>query len=84
MRGDRTATKRRWRRREYSELWLTSLDGSLRGSRADLRYGELRHKTTQLQDAMIQELTRHIDVIIKAKEHTANSLKGLRSFAESH
>ena len=47
------------------------------------RFEELRHKTTQLQDSMVSELSRHIDVIIKAKEHTANSLKGLRAFAES-
>ena len=48
-----------------------------------IQYEELRHKTAQLQDAMTAEIGRHIDIIIKAKEHTANSLKGLRAFAEA-
>ena len=48
------------------------------------RFDELRHKTSQLADSMVKEISRHIDVIIKAKEHTANCLKGLRTFAETH
>ncbi len=68
-----------WKRSEYSESPGIGFFPSV-----DFRYGELRHRTTQLQDAMVQELSKHIDVIIKAKEHTANSLKGLRTFAESH
>ena len=48
------------------------------------RFDELRHKTSQLADSMVKEIGRHIDVIIKAKEHTANCLKGLRTFAETH
>ena len=47
------------------------------------RFTELRHKTALLQDAMVTQLMSHIDVVIKAKEHTANSLKGVRSFAEA-
>lgn len=47
------------------------------------RFKELRHKTALLQDSVLKQLTSHIDVIIKAKEHTANSLRGVRSFAEA-
>lgn len=79
MSKDPTRLRRPLRKRGYSELmplWKRPV--------VDYRYGELRHRTTQLQDALIQELSKHIDVIIKAKEHTSNSLKGLRTFAESH
>ncbi|RSH90239.1 kinetochore-associated Ndc80 complex subunit ndc80 [Saitozyma podzolica] len=48
-----------------------------------IAFKELRHKTALLQDSVLKQLTSHIDVIIKAKEHTANSLRGVRSFAEA-
>jgi kinetochore protein NDC80 len=47
------------------------------------RLKELRHKTALLQDAVVAQLSAQIDVVIKAKEHAANSLKGVRTFAEA-
>ena len=47
------------------------------------RLKELRHKTALLQDVVVSQLSAHIDVVIKAKEHAANSLKGVRTFAEA-
>ncbi|ORY22449.1 HEC/Ndc80p family-domain-containing protein [Naematelia encephala] len=48
-----------------------------------IAFKELRHKTALLQDAVVAQLTSHIDVIIKAKEHAANSLRSIRAFAEA-
>ncbi|KAK4688919.1 kinetochore protein NDC80, partial [Tremellales sp. Uapishka_1] len=47
-----------------------------------IEFQELQHQTASLQDTLVTQLMGHIDVIIKAKEHTANSLKGVRTFAE--
>lgn len=47
-----------------------------------LRFEELRHRTQALQEGIVTQIMSQIDVVIKAKEHTANSLKGMRSFAE--
>lgn len=46
-------------------------------------FKELRHKTALFQDSVVAEVGEHIDAIIKAKEHTANSLKSIRALAET-
>ncbi|WWD22032.1 hypothetical protein CI109_106520 [Kwoniella shandongensis] len=48
-----------------------------------IAFKELRHKTALLQDSMVTQVGSHIDVIIKAKEHAANSLRSIRSLAET-
>ncbi|ODO03107.1 hypothetical protein I350_05952 [Cryptococcus amylolentus CBS 6273] len=48
-----------------------------------IAYQELRHKTALLQDTVVALIGEHIDVIIKAKEHAANSLKSIRALAET-
>lgn len=46
------------------------------------RFKELRHKTQLLQEGILKELMSHMDCIVKAQEHTADSLGAVRSFAE--
>jgi kinetochore protein NDC80 len=49
----------------------------------NFRLQELRHKTKEVQQSVVSQLMSHVDILIKAKEHTANSLKGVRNFAET-
>jgi hypothetical protein len=51
---------------------------------ADNRFGELQHKTGVLQDYLRQEMPAHLDIIVKAKTYTGETLKGIREYAESH
>jgi hypothetical protein len=51
---------------------------------ADDRFGELQHKTGVLQDYLRQEMPAHLDIIVKAKTYTGETLKGIREYAESH
>ncbi|KAL7424361.1 kinetochore-associated Ndc80 complex subunit ndc80 [Cryptotrichosporon argae] len=48
-----------------------------------IEFEELRHKTANLADAVVKQLMEHADTIIKAKDHTLNSLKSVRTFAEA-
>ncbi|WVR04399.1 hypothetical protein IAU60_001401 [Kwoniella sp. DSM 27419] len=48
-----------------------------------IAFKELQHKTSMLHDCLIAHVGGHIDAIIKAKEHAANSLRGIRSLAET-
>ncbi|WVQ68950.1 uncharacterized protein L199_007159 [Kwoniella botswanensis] len=48
-----------------------------------IAYTELRHKATILQDSLVAQIGSHIDVIIKAKEHSANSLRSIKALAET-
>ncbi|KAK8846723.1 hypothetical protein IAR55_005810 [Kwoniella newhampshirensis] len=48
-----------------------------------IAFKELRHKTALLQDSVVTEVGSHIDVIIKAKEHATNSLRSIRTLAET-
>ncbi|WRT65058.1 uncharacterized protein IL334_002000 [Kwoniella shivajii] len=50
---------------------------------AKIAYKELRHRTAILQDSMVGQVGSHIDAIIRAKEHATNSLRSIRSMAES-
>lgn len=54
----------------------------LRSMLTCISYKELRHKTQLLQAGVLKELMGHMDCIVKAQEHTAGSLRALRSFAE--
>ncbi|KAL1408413.1 kinetochore-associated Ndc80 complex subunit ndc80 [Vanrija albida] len=64
-----------------SQQGVLASRSNLEGKR--IAFKELRHRTQQQQEHVIQQLMSHIDVIIKAKDHTANSLSGVRSFAEA-
>jgi kinetochore protein NDC80 len=44
----------------------------------------LRHKTGLLQDYLTKEIHSHMDVIVKAKQHASDTLKGIKEFAEAH
>ncbi|WVW78773.1 hypothetical protein I302_100735 [Kwoniella bestiolae CBS 10118] len=48
-----------------------------------IAFTELRHKAAILQDSLLAQVGSHIDVIIKAKEHAANSLRSIKSLAET-
>ncbi|WVQ85202.1 hypothetical protein IAT38_007367 [Cryptococcus sp. DSM 104549] len=48
-----------------------------------IAFKELRHKTALLQDSVVAQVGGHIDVIIKAKEHAADSLRSIRALAET-
>jgi hypothetical protein len=45
------------------------------------RYGDLRDKTKALQENLSAEVDRHITAVLAAKDHTAKSLAGLKTFA---
>ena len=53
-------------------------------SSPDLRFNELRHKTSLLQESMTSQLLKHIEIVANTRQHTADSLKALRLFAEGH
>nr|XP_018265782.1 STE/STE20/PAKA protein kinase [Kwoniella dejecticola CBS 10117]OBR87940.1 STE/STE20/PAKA protein kinase [Kwoniella dejecticola CBS 10117] len=44
---------------------------------------EVRHKAAILQDTLLAQMGSHIDVIIKTKEHAANSLRSIKTLAET-
>ncbi|KAK6904037.1 hypothetical protein I203_107551 [Kwoniella mangroviensis CBS 8507] len=48
-----------------------------------IAYTELRHKATILHDSLVAQIGSHIDMIIKAKEHSANSLRSIKTLAET-
>nr|XP_019008791.1 uncharacterized protein I206_06475 [Kwoniella pini CBS 10737]OCF47572.1 hypothetical protein I206_06475 [Kwoniella pini CBS 10737] len=48
-----------------------------------IAYKELRHRTAILQDTLVSHIGIHIDAIIRAKEHTNNSLRSIRLIAEA-
>lgn len=48
-----------------------------------LSLAELKHKTALLQDNVVYQMTDHMDMIVKAKNHVANTLKGVRQLAET-
>ncbi|ORX34350.1 HEC/Ndc80p family-domain-containing protein [Kockovaella imperatae] len=49
-----------------------------------IRFNELRHKTSLLQENVTAQLLKHIEIIANTRQHTADSLKSLRLFAEGH
>ncbi|UOH82478.1 hypothetical protein LQV05_005180 [Cryptococcus neoformans] len=64
-----------------SQQGVLSTQSQLESTR--IAFKELRHKTALFQDSVVAEVGEHIDAIIKAKEHTANSLKSIRALAET-
>ncbi|WRT65052.1 uncharacterized protein IL334_001994 [Kwoniella shivajii] len=48
-----------------------------------IAFKELGHKTALLQDSLLAQIGSHIDVIIKAKEHAANSHRSIKALAET-
>ncbi|RXK42235.1 hypothetical protein M231_00593 [Tremella mesenterica] len=64
-----------------SEQGVVNAQGEL--DRKRIEFDQLREKTALLQDTMITQISSHIDIIWKAKDHTANSLKSVRTFAEA-
>ncbi|WWD07977.1 hypothetical protein V865_006087 [Kwoniella europaea PYCC6329] len=43
----------------------------------------LRHKAAILQNSPVAQIGSHIDVIIKAKEDSENSLRSIKALAET-
>ncbi|WWD07983.1 hypothetical protein V865_006093 [Kwoniella europaea PYCC6329] len=50
---------------------------------ARIAYKELQHRTAILQDLLVSQISNHIDMIIKAKEHANDSLRSIKSLAET-
>ncbi|WWC87195.1 uncharacterized protein L201_002081 [Kwoniella dendrophila CBS 6074] len=47
-----------------------------------IAFQELQHKTAILHESIQAQIVNQIDVIIKAKQHAANSLKSIKALAE--
>lgn len=47
------------------------------------RFDELRFKTGQLQEDLRQQISSHIEVIIKAKQQAEEAFRGIRAMAEA-
>ncbi|WVF70099.1 hypothetical protein IAT40_004887 [Kwoniella sp. CBS 6097] len=64
-----------------SQQGVLAVQSQLESTR--IAFKELRHKSALLKDAMTAQVGEHIDMIIKAKQHAAGSLRSIRALAEA-